>query len=150
MSFHGSSTCGTCGVRLVRDMFGVWYHDASQAGVQRHGDDFHDPGPAIEDLKAIRRSEREGMRRAMNAQWALLLVECSLMEKELDDKVGVNAWVGVDTRTGLYGGFSFDGDIGEESADIDGETPEEVLGGLIAAMIEYREKLELENAEVEE
>ena len=53
---HGRSTCQRCDGLLVRDMYGVWYHDHSQNGIAN--DDDHAPEPRQEDLVAILKAEQ--------------------------------------------------------------------------------------------
>ena len=82
--------------------------------------------------------------------WQALLDECREMEKwHLPDRVGVNAWVGVDTFTGLYGGVGFDGDQDEDIGQVDGDTPEAIILELISRMREWRERIDRERAEDE-
>jgi hypothetical protein len=80
--------------------------------------------------------------------WQELLDECREMEKwHLPYRVGVNAWVGVDTHTGLYGGVGFDGDQDEDIGQVDGAAPEDIIVILISRMREYRARIDRERAE---
>ncbi len=82
--------------------------------------------------------------------WQALLDECREMEKwHLPDRVGVNAWVGVDTFTGLYGAVSFDGEPEDDIGQVDGDTPEAIILELISRMREWRERIDRERAEDE-
>ena len=72
----------------------------------------------------------------------------------LPTRMGVNAWVGVDTTSGdLYGGWSVEGDTLYDEWDesqmmtATGETPEAVIADLIRIARSYRERRDAERAE---
>lgn len=64
----------------------------------------------------------------------------------------VNAWVGIDTRAGFYGGWSVEGDPlvdewDESMMTAEGATPEAVITDLIRIAREYRKCRDDERAE---
>ena len=84
----------------------------------------------------------------MSISWQALLDECRAMERwYLPQRIAVNAWVGVDTFTGLYGGVGFDGDQDEGIGQVEGDTPEPIILELISRMRGYRERIDRERAE---
>ncbi len=62
--------------------------------------------------------------------------------------MGVNAWVGVDTVSGLYGGWAVGGDAlyyeWDESVmtTAEGDSPEAVIADLIRIAREYRKRID--------
>lgn len=86
--------------------------------------------------------------------WAALMDEARAFEEwYAPTRMGVNAWVGVDTTSGLYGGWSVEGDQlydeWDESvmATAEGDTPEAVIADLIKIARSYRERRDAERAE---
>ena len=88
--------------------------------------------------------------------WADLLDEARAFEDwYLPTRMGVNAWVGVDTTGGgsLYGGWSVEGDPLYDEWDesqmttAEGDTPEAVIADLIRIARSYRERRDAERAE---
>ena len=59
MSFHGEARCTTCDHMLIRDMYGCWYHDATDLPTVPH-----DPTPPQDVLISIRKAEGKGWQRA--------------------------------------------------------------------------------------
>ena len=71
MSFHGESICQAedCGLRVIRDYYGLWYHDARDlraAGYVLDGEvvDPHKPVPDPVVVRAIDAATEAGRARA--------------------------------------------------------------------------------------
>src|ERR1035437_5901803 len=87
--------------------------------------------------------------------WATLMAEARAFEEwYLPTRVGVNAWVGVDTTSGgFYGGWSIEGDPLYDDWDesvmttAEGETPEAVIVDLVQIARSYREPRDAERAD---
>ncbi len=102
-----------------------------------------------EALAAAAQAERE----RLAAVWAGLMAEARAFEEWYGSRMGVNAWVGVDTVSGFYGGWSVEGDQLYDEWDesvmttAEGETPEAVIADLIQIARSYRERRDAERAE---
>lgn len=91
----------------------------------------------------------------MSDPWAELMDEARAFEAwYLPTPMGVNAYVGVDTGSGFYGGWSVNGDPlylyeWDESlmTTAEGDTPEAVIVDLIKIARSYRERCDAERAE---
>jgi hypothetical protein len=94
-------------------------------------------------------------RRSVTVAWAELLDEARAFEAWYGARMGVNAWVGIDTLHGFYGGWSVEGDAlyyeWDESVmtTAEGETPEEVIADLIRIARGYRQRIDEDRAEME-
>jgi hypothetical protein len=108
--------------------------------------------------KEVIRGLTEDMEAERNAagalSWAELLDEARAFEAwYAPTRMTVNAWVGVDTPAGFYGGWSVDGDQLWDEWDesvmttASGKTPEEVIADLIRIARAYRERIDAERAE---
>ena len=88
-------------------------------------------------------------------KWAALMEEARAFEAWYGPgRMGVNAWVGVDTVQGFYGGWSADGDHIDDydwdestMSDACGKTPEEVIDDLIGIARRYRQHVDEQRAE---
>jgi|GEM_PF-6290838 len=87
--------------------------------------------------------------------WMDLMDEARAFEAwYLPTRMGVNAWVGVDTTSGFYGGWSIEGDPLYDDWDesvmttASGTTPEAVIADLIGIARDYRARRDAENAEM--
>ena len=89
------------------------------------------------------------------AAWDDLLDEARAFEAWYGpQRMGVNAWVGIDTLHGFYGGWSIEGDPlydewdESEMTTASGGTPAEVRADLIRIARRYRERTDERNAEL--
>jgi len=87
--------------------------------------------------------------------WTALMDEARAFEAwYAPTRMSVNAWVGVDTVSGFYGGWSIDGDplhddwSEEEMTTAEGDTPEAVITDLIRIARSYRERCDADRAEM--
>ena len=94
-------------------------------------------------------------RSAEDIAWDKLMGEARAFENwYLPSRVSVNAWVGVGTNSGLYGGWSVNGDPLEDDWDESvmttavGNSPEEVIDDLIRIAQEYRARHDAERADL--
>ena len=91
------------------------------------------------------------------ATWDDLFAEARAFEEWYQpSRMGINAWIGIDTRSGLYGGWSVEGDPlyydWDESVmtTAEGASPEEVIADLIRIARTYRQRTDELNAELRE
>ncbi len=90
----------------------------------------------------------------LTATWDELTAEVAAFEAWYSTRVGVNAWVGVSTREGFYGGWSVEGDPlyydwdESEMTTASGLTPGDVRADLIRIARRYRERTDELNAEL--
>ncbi len=91
----------------------------------------------------------------MSEPWADLLAEVQAFEAWYSTPVSVNAWVGIGTADGFYGGWAVEGDRLYDEWDESvmttaaGATVEEVIADLIEIARGYRERRDEERAEME-
>jgi hypothetical protein len=90
----------------------------------------------------------------MSGPWGELMEEARAFEEwYAPTRMSVNAWVGVDTTNGLYGGWSVEGDPlydewdESEMTTAQGDTPEAVIADLIRIARGYRGRRDAERAE---
>ncbi len=87
--------------------------------------------------------------------WADLRAEALAFEEwYLPTRMGVNAWVGVDTTSGFYGGWSVEGDAlyyeWDESVmtTAEGDSPEAVIADLIRIARDYRQRIDADREDL--
>jgi hypothetical protein len=90
----------------------------------------------------------------VSPEWDALMEEARAFEAwYAPTRISVNAYVGVDTTSGLYGGWAIEGDpLYDEWDDsvmttAEGDTPEAVIADLIKISRSYRERRDAERAE---
>lgn len=89
------------------------------------------------------------------ATWDDLMTEARAFEAWYGERMGVNAWVGVDTISGFYGGWAIEGDHlydewdESEMMTASGDTPAAVRTDLIRIARSYRKRIEQRKAEDE-
>lgn len=110
----------------------------------------HDNEQIADEVAALSTPPEPGL-----TAWAELMTEVLAFEAwYLPSRLGVNAWVGVDTTSGFYGGWAVEGDpLASEEWDesemmtASGDTPAEVIADLIRIAREYRTRRDAERAE---
>lgn len=108
---------------------------------------------AVQAARGVLRAALAAAPASLDA-WADLLAEAVAFEEWYGTPaMSVNAWVGVDVRSGLYGGWSVEGDPLYDDWDesvmttASGDTPEAVIADLIRIARDYRKRRDDERAE---